>query len=222
MHMIFSRQWYKIQCIHIATGNPTFFSTATYTFDMAAPSEMTTLDISGKFVMNKTLGDDTDEILRLQGVGWFTRKAIQMATIYLTIKHYKDDDGLEHIDIDQILTGGVGGTQEIRVLNWQERSHEDHVFGPVVGKSRRIKVEDVENDWLKQSWSADTQEHGLVNSWVQSDTPKSGKTWIAEQTWGFEEIGDARRYVRHVYFIGPAGERIQARLVYDYQGPLDS
>jgi hypothetical protein len=104
-----------------------------------------------------------------------------MATIYLTIKHYKDDDGLEHIDIGQILTGGVGGTQEIRVLNWQERSHEDHVFGPVVGKSRRIKVEDVENDWLKQSWSVDTQEHGLVNSWVQSDTPKSGKTWIAEQ-----------------------------------------
>lgn len=106
-----------------------------------------------------------------------------MATIYLTIKHHKDDDGLEHIDIDQILTGGVGGTTEIRVLNWQERSHEDHVFGPVVGKSRRIKVDDVENDWLKQGWTEDTKEHGLVNSWVQSDTPKSGTTWIAEQVW---------------------------------------
>ncbi|KAI0076232.1 hypothetical protein K474DRAFT_1663209 [Panus rudis PR-1116 ss-1] len=186
---------------------------------MAAPADMTTLDISGKYMMNKTLSDDTDEILRLQGVGWMTRKAIKLATLYLTVKHYKEDD-VEHIDIDQVLTGGVGATTELRVLNWQERNHEDHVFGPVIGKSRRIKVDDVENEWLREGWTNDTKEHGLINSWVQSDTAKSGRTWIAEQTWGFEVVNDERRYVRHVYFIGPQGEKIEARLVYDYQGPL--
>ncbi|CAL1695532.1 unnamed protein product [Somion occarium] len=187
---------------------------------MAAPAEMTTLDISGKYYMNKTLSDDTDEILRLQGVSWLTRKAIRMATLYLTIKHYTGDDSLEHIDIDQVLSGGLGATTELRVLNWEERSHEDYVFGPVVGKSRRIAIDDIENDWLREGWSDETKEHGAINSWVQSDTPKSGRTWIAEQIWGFENVNDEKRYTRHVYFIGPEQERIQARLVYDYQGPL--
>lgn len=36
------------------------------------------------------------------------------------------------------------------------------------------------------------------------------------QTWGFEKINDERRYVRHVDFIGPGDEHIQARLVYDF------
>ena len=36
------------------------------------------------------------------------------------------------------------------------------------------------------------------------------------QTWGFEKIDDERRYVRHVDFIGPGNEHIQARLVYDF------
>lgn len=36
------------------------------------------------------------------------------------------------------------------------------------------------------------------------------------QTWGFEQIDDERRYVRHVDFIGPGEEHIQARLVYDF------
>jgi hypothetical protein len=36
------------------------------------------------------------------------------------------------------------------------------------------------------------------------------------QTWGFEQINNERRYVRHVDFIGPENEHIQARLVYDF------
>ncbi len=36
------------------------------------------------------------------------------------------------------------------------------------------------------------------------------------QTWGFEQINDERRYVRHVDFIGPESEHIQACMVYDF------
>jgi len=36
------------------------------------------------------------------------------------------------------------------------------------------------------------------------------------QTWGFEQVSDERRYVRHVSFIGPENEHIRARLVYDF------
>lgn len=74
---------------------------------------------------------------------------------------------------------------------------------------------------------------GVINSYVKSDTSKSNTSWIAEQvfrpsqharlkngspvqTWGFEQINDERRYVRHVDFIGPENEHIQARMVYDF------
>jgi len=184
---------------------------------MAAPAEMTTLDFTGTFVMNKALSDPTDEILRLQGLSWWTRKAIGLATITLYVKHYKDDEGTEHIDIDQRGTGGIGST-ELRTLNWEPRPVEDRIFGAIVGKSRRVKIEDVENEYLNKNWLADTLEHGAVESYVESDTPKSQTTWIANQIWGFADINGERRYVRRVYFTGPNGEIIEARLVYDYVG----
>lgn len=84
-------------------------------------------------------------------------------------------------------------------------------------------------------WLPDTLEHGGVESYVESDTPKSGITWIADQVcnicalhkplinsssrqiWGFSEIDGARRYTRRVHFTGPEGEDIKVRLVYDYR-----
>ncbi|KAK1228627.1 hypothetical protein PQX77_008221 [Marasmius sp. AFHP31] len=190
---------------------------------MAVPAEFTTLDISGKFIMNKTLSDPHDAILAAQGVGWMMRKTIGLATITLSVKHYKDAQDVEHIDIDQTLTGGIKGTREERTLWWKERETSDHIFGPVVGKSRRVKdlsVVDPSDDWLKTGWTADSLEHGLVHSHVESDTPKSGKTWIGVQLWGMEEVNNERRYTRHVHFTGPDAKVIKARLVYDYIGPV--
>ncbi|KDR78778.1 hypothetical protein GALMADRAFT_244322 [Galerina marginata CBS 339.88] len=188
---------------------------------MAVPADLTVLDISGKYTMNKTLSDQrTDTILQLQGVGWLKRTAISMGTLTISIKHYKDDDGVEHIDIDQVLTGGIPGTSETRTLWWKERENEDHVFGHVIGKSRRVKVDKLDVAFLQTGWTADTLEHGLIQSHVESNTPKSGVTWIANQTWGIEDIDGERRYARHVKFTGPGGEDIEARLVYDYVGPL--
>jgi len=187
---------------------------------MAVPADFTILDLSGKFIMNKTLSDDTDRLLALQGVGWMKRKAISLATITLTIKHYKDDEGHECVDIDQTLTGGIQGTREERILTWEERAKEDSLFGFVVGRSRRVQASELEEEFLKKDWTADTLEHGLIESYVYSDTPKSGTTWIADQTWGMQDINGERRYVRHVKFTGPKGEDLELLLVYDFVGPL--
>lgn len=130
---------------------------------------------------NKSLSDSSDEILRLQGVGWFTRKAIAAATIYIEVNHYKDDSGTEHIDIKQTLSGGLGGSQEDRTLDWQNREKTDKIFGAVIGKSRRVKLEDIDIDYLKNGWTSDVAECGSIESYVESDTPKSGTTWIAHQ-----------------------------------------
>lgn len=184
---------------------------------MAVPADFTTLNLSGTFLLNRTLTDPrTDDILALQGVGWLKRKAIGLSSITLAIKHYKDDDGVEHIDIDQTLTGGIPGTSEKRTLWWKEKENNDHLFGHVIGKSRRIKVDELDLEFLKTGWTTDTIEHGVVQSYVESDTPKSGTVWIANQTWGIEELQSERRYVRHIKFTGPKAEDIELRMVYDY------
>ncbi|KAK0208155.1 hypothetical protein DFS33DRAFT_1371692 [Desarmillaria ectypa] len=175
------------------------------------PEKFTILDISGKFYLNKTLSDSTDEILRLQGVSWLKRKAISIGTVTLYIKHYRDDEGIEKVDIDQTVAG-ISGTSEKRTLTWTERENNDDIFGPVIGKSRRVNVGELEEEFLKTGWTEDTVEHGVIQAYAESDTPKSGTTWIANQTWGVEEVNGERRYARHIKFTGPAGEDIQARL----------
>ncbi|KAJ7596885.1 hypothetical protein C8J56DRAFT_918572 [Mycena floridula] len=184
---------------------------------MAVPPEFTILNISGTFTMNKTLSDfdKADTILSLQGVGWFKRQAIRRATVTLMIKHYKDDAGVEHIDIDQTLTGGIPGTREERQLDGQMRNKDDSLFGPVCANSSRLKPNDIEEDYLKNGWTTDTLEHGLVFAYAESDTPKSHTSWIGKQTWGIEEFNGERRYTRRVKFLGPKGEDIEAHLIYD-------
>jgi hypothetical protein len=63
------------------------------------------------------------------------------------------------------------------------REHDDYLFGPVVGRSRRVKVDEIENEFLRDGWLPDTVQDGAINSYVKSDTPKSNTTWIAEQVW---------------------------------------
>lgn len=187
---------------------------------MATPFDITTLDLTGKYTLNKSLSDPrTDDILAMQGVSWLTRMAISYGSVTLALKHYKEDNGIEHIDIAQTITGGIPGTQEIRTLIWKERENYDHVFGHVIGKSRRVPIDQLDVAFLKEGWTTDTVEHGLVQSYVESDTAKSGISWIADQTWGIENINDERRYVRHLKFTGTKGD-IEARLIYDYLGPL--
>ncbi|KAL7285215.1 hypothetical protein ACG7TL_000308 [Trametes sanguinea] len=190
---------------------------------------------------SKTLSDDSDEILRLQGVSWFTRKAIGMATVYLDIKHYKDENGIEHIDIDQSVTGGIKGTSEYRALDWEERPHEDHVFGAVLSKSKRVPLAEVEREWMKKDWLEESLEDDqIIFTCAKADPSKNKQKcpqsrFVLEseirpcrllmatprQTWGFELVNGEKRYTRHIFFEGPKDEIIEIRLVYDYPcGPL--
>lgn len=183
---------------------------------MAAPDSCTTLNLSGQFVMNKSQSDSTDRVLMLQGVGWIKRSAIALATITLHVKHFKDDNQTEHIDIDQTLTGGIPGTSENRTLDWIERHKEDDLFGHVVSKTRRTTVDDLSDVHLKGAWLPDTVKDGVIHTVAKSDTEKSGLVWTAEQTWGFESINDERRYTRRVRFDYRDGEEVhELRLVYD-------
>jgi len=188
---------------------------------MAAPPEITIKDLSGQWVMNKTLSDDTDAVLALQGIGWWTRKAISLATVTLHCKHYTTPDGLTHIDIEQTLTGGIKGTTELRELDWTSRSHSDHVFGNLVGKSRWISIDNPEipDEFLKEGWLEGEEENGGPNGerHVESFVDNEEKGWTGEQIWGFAIVDEKRYYTRRVV-IKKGEETLKVRLVYNWQG----
>ncbi|KAL9018946.1 MAG: hypothetical protein Q9185_003780 [Variospora sp. 1 TL-2023] len=129
---------------------------------MAAPSNKTLKDLNGKWVM--------------QGVGWFLRHAIALATITLTISEYVHDN-LTHIDIHQVATGNIQSTEE-RTLDWVARDHTDGVFGAVKGKSRWVKLKDVDDDdFLKTGWDG-----GEEGEYVQGYVESVGGGWTADQS----------------------------------------
>lgn len=177
-------------------------------------------NLSGKFIMNKTLSDPHDDVLALQGVGWLKRKAIGVATVTLHIKEYKDDAGVYHIDIDQTATGGIKGTSEERILDWTDRPHEDHVFGSLIGKSRWIdnkgEIWDELDSFLKEEW-LDERVGPNGEPIVQNSVVNNTNGWKATQLWGFALINGERRYTRRVVISKLDGsETLKVRLLYDW------
>lgn len=178
---------------------------------MAAPESITLKTLNGSFVMNKKLSDNFEPILSLQGIGWVTRKAIGVATITLHVKQY-EEEGVTHIDIDQIATGGVKGTAEKRQLTWEQREHYDHVFGQVKGQCRYVKLDQIDDEFLKSHWAKEMEGAEFIEDNVQSMT----NDWVAHQLWGFQEI-DGKRYYARMVVVTKGNERKTARLIYDYQ-----
>ena len=168
---------------------------------------------------NKSLSDDTDPVLALQGIGWWMRKAIALATVTLHIKQYTTEDGHTHIDIDQTATGGIKGTTENRELDWTERSHSDGIFGNLKGKSRWITLDAVEDPFLKDGWLEGDEENGGPNGekFVESYVVNEEKGWTGDQIWGFAIVDEKRYYTRRVT-IKKGDESMSVRLVYNWQG----
>lgn len=63
-------------------------------------------------------------------------------------------------------------------------------FADKVGKSRRVKVEEIQDSWQKEGWLQDTIDHGLIQAYVVSDTEKSGRTWTADVVRPFSRSTD--------------------------------
>jgi hypothetical protein len=108
---------------------------------MAAPADITIKNLNGEWTLDKSVSNDADPVLALQGMSWLTRKAIGLATLTLKVHQYPDSANptVINIDIDQIATGGIKGTSEKRITDWTARPHTDHIFGNVEGQSRVVR-----------------------------------------------------------------------------------
>ncbi|KAJ7115155.1 hypothetical protein C8R44DRAFT_628951, partial [Mycena epipterygia] len=162
---------------------------------------------------NKSLSDADalDKMLEYQGIGLLKRKAVGFATVTLCLNHYKDADGVEHLDIEAI---GVDRFSETHVLTWAETTIESPLLGSIVCKMRRIKAEELDDEYLKTGWTADTIDHSLIQSEGQG-AGSVKRTCIQVR---IEEINGERRHTRHSKFTGPKEKTLQCRLVYDYGG----
>ena len=97
----------------------------------------------------------------------------------------------------------------------------------------RVGIDEIENDWQKEDWL--DEQNGFIRSYVVSDTSKGATAWQSDlvrnmrditkdlevinssfEIWGFAVVDGLKRYVRRIHFIGPKGETIQARMVFDY------
>ncbi|KAL4910595.1 hypothetical protein BDW74DRAFT_141444 [Aspergillus multicolor] len=111
---------------------------------MATPKEITFENYNGSWSMDRNTSDPTDPVLAMQGLSWFMRTTLAWVTVTLNTKQYADaehaaDKTIQHIDVENVVTGGLQGTSEARVTDWKRREHSDAIFGKVEGQSRFIR-----------------------------------------------------------------------------------
>lgn len=165
-------------------------------------------------------------------------------TAYL--KQYEDDSGITHIDIDTKLTGGINGTTELRTLNWQATPHQDHIFGPLKGKSHFTTIADLRKkssgeakaagdasstgDAVEASDVIDAEDISfLCDGWekaimdgaevVETFSESETNGWTARQIWGFEDVQvgeNVERRYTRHVVIRKGSEVKRLRLVYDW------
>ncbi|KAH9937892.1 uncharacterized protein BXZ73DRAFT_100107 [Epithele typhae] len=186
---------------------------------MAAPAEMTARDLSGNYTLNKSLSRNNDEILRAQGVSWMLRKTIAMGNPHLRIAHAFDGPGgVETMDNE--LSAANQRRRERRTFNGAERSATGTLLGSITVGNWRRDAEEMEElemcGCLTEGWLPETWVDGKI-IYIRT-TGEAG--WVIHQTWGLRVVDGAKRYVRRIHLAGAKGEVVEARLVYDYDGPL--
>ncbi|SPN96699.1 uncharacterized protein DNG_00219 [Cephalotrichum gorgonifer] len=195
---------------------------------MAAPASKTINDLGGKWAMNYKLSDKPEEGLTLQGISWLTRKAISLATITLRVTVSQKPpsppstatEPVTHVDIEQIASG-LTSTHEARCLDSVFRDHEDRIFGKVKGQSSFVSLDEIDDEFLRTGWlegEAERTAPGGKDHLLSHVESVNG--WTATQIWGFMEIEGERRYARNIV-IKKGDKRVNMRLVYDYEGPLE-
>ncbi|PLB54515.1 hypothetical protein P170DRAFT_442609 [Aspergillus steynii IBT 23096] len=183
-------------------------------------SDASIRNLSGTWVMDKTRSFNVDGVLKLQGVGWITRRAVSAATAFLKITQGADA-GDEWMIIEPSLSGVMNGGQETRPLTWAEFKHNDALFGLVIIRTHYIAGARVSDHQVRPlvelqtknagsnvetflteavvidqgvEYSGETVAKAFIHDFVRS--VNSG--WTAEQIWAVETVGDEKFLTRRV------------------------
>ncbi len=130
---------------------------------------------------NKSLCENAQDILEMQGVAPALRETLSLAVPHLAIKHHTSASGVEHIDVEQTVPG-LRASSERRVLDGSQKTVESPIFGALVVQNRRATADELGAGWLKDGLLPETFVDGtVVHSLAQSDPEKGGEAWRVEQ-----------------------------------------
>ncbi|OJJ46514.1 hypothetical protein ASPZODRAFT_16273 [Penicilliopsis zonata CBS 506.65] len=193
---------------------------------MAIPSHITAENFSGRFILNKTLSDNPDAVLAIQGIGYLMRKTMAMATPQMDVHQSTDDSGTVHLTL-AVTVGGKEANNELS-MDWNPVTKEDGPFGAVERRSRYCAISEIDlacsganASFLKGQTLADghTPSAWLEEAAGQRNIQLYGKGvkdgWTYEQVWGFEEIGGKRYHTRRIVAVH-GNKDARARYVYEF------
>ncbi|KAH7394281.1 hypothetical protein BKA66DRAFT_567238 [Pyrenochaeta sp. MPI-SDFR-AT-0127] len=179
---------------------------------MAAPPDKFIGNLNGRWLLNKTLSDDYERVMSLQGVAWLVRKAICRASTTISIRQ-EGVGPATTIALDNTSNLGVQGTTEVRQLDWEFATHNDFVWGNVRGRSKFVSITDTPAGFPAANARDDAQNED--SELLYNEIEALNGSWKSQMLWGFEIIDGSRYFVRHVK-ASRGSEHATARLVYNY------
>jgi hypothetical protein len=124
---------------------------------------MDTIDISGKWSLSRILSDDIEEILVLQGFGYFLRKAAKIGTVTLIFKH--DPKGAPPtLDITIFPPGGFAKERRTRKIDGHTVIDKHFILGTNNVTWRPRAKGDVDGYFAEEAWEGDHLLEELVES----------------------------------------------------------
>ena len=131
---------------------------------------------------NKRLSDSTDKIFKEQGVGWVARWRLSKAPIVTAwIKHFRER-GREYLEIDEMFHKKNSTTTERYALDGVPLEFDDVCGRPAVSRGWRVRMSDIQDQFLRRGWVNDVLSHGAiytrVEGYIRGDL---GRRWIEEQ-----------------------------------------
>lgn len=186
-------------------------------------------DLTGSWLLNKTLSDSFDPAFTLQGIPWIIRKLVSVTTLSLKVAHDIDEAGAKMLIFTQaasVAIAGLSEEKETRFLDGRETLHSSAMFGTSASRSFLVNLSTATgNDgkpldpFLTQDLLREGEPGGDNNLFdlVIHQT----KGWTMEQIWGFGIVNEERRLVRKMV-IRKGAEVVYITAYYDWKGREDS
>nr|QYO45730.1 LCCL-domain containing protein [Beauveria bassiana] len=126
----------------------------------------------------------------------------------------KDASGNILLDFENKPSGGMPGAVEKRVLNWEAVELNHTLFGNIRGRSRVVKVDELEDEWLKGGWEEGTEE---VLHFKTEHIDSKGV--VTQQVLGFVKVEGVRYQARRVLVTTEGSDKnVEITIIYDYLG----
>ncbi|KAJ5758980.1 hypothetical protein N7520_006136 [Penicillium odoratum] len=196
---------------------------------MAAPFSKDITDLAGTWSLDRKLSDDPDAVFALQGVPWFTRKALRFASLSLQITQSvslsdassdsitdssSDIGSVTTMHVKQVVHPGGFNSETSCPLNGVGQDMSLPIFGDIVMQLKYMNTADVKDDMLRQAF-----EDGCCSNKVIDEAAYNTRMgWTAHVLWGFEMI-NGKRYLTRTAVTSKTlkkDETVTARMVYDY------